>query len=66
MPSVSPEYVRGEVHATTAAPSSEHWNVAPPPASGEMNVNVALVLPLASGGLDRICVSGVLVSTDHA
>src|SRR6185295_3612095 len=50
-----------------AAPSSAHWKVAPAPASGEMNVNVAVVLmvgPLGPPG--RICVSGVRVSTAQA
>ena len=52
----------GEVHATNAALSSWHWNVAPPPASGDTNVNAAVVAPTAPLGPLTIWVSGVLVS----
>ena len=58
--------VAGDVHAAKPPPSSEHWNVAPAPASGVRKLNVALVLAVEPDGPSTIWVSGVRVSTDHA
>ena len=59
--------VHGEVHAANAAPSSEHWNVAPGPASGDVNVNVAVVLGVEPVGPDqRSAYPACCVSTVHA
>src|SRR5688500_17521774 len=64
-PTSSPPYSAGDVHAANAEPSIEHSNVAPGPASGDRNVNVADGLTVAPIGPDSSVVSGVLVSTDH-
>src|SRR5690348_3390401 len=48
--------VAGELHGRNTGESSVHSNVAPGPAFGESNVNVAVWLALAPIGPERICV----------
>jgi hypothetical protein len=64
-PRESPVTWCGDSQAANAAPSSEHWKVAP--ASALENSNVALVSWVGSSGPELIDVSGAVTSsTVHA
>ena len=55
-PMPSPVYCFGDVHGASAPRSSEQTNVEP--GSSEMNVNVAVVAVVVTGGLPVIVASG--------
>jgi hypothetical protein len=57
LPAARPVYDRGDVQVANAAPSSEHWNVAPV-AGVAVNENEALVLLVLAAGDAVMVVSG--------
>ena len=64
LPIARPVSERGLVQVAYAAPSSEHWNVAP--AAGlAVNVNSALVLVVDAAGVEVSVVSGGVVVMSH-
>jgi hypothetical protein len=64
LPTASPVSERGLVQVANAAPSSEHWNVAPV-VGVAVNENEALVLVVEAGGVEVKVVSGGAVVITH-